>query len=140
MSRRVAIAVAVVVVAVVVVVVVALLRPGGGGTSGEPDAADLEANRRGVGLMGRFDYEPARRAFATLVDEHPEWLDVRVNLAIATLNRQQEGDSEAALALLQAVLAEDPSHLRANYCAGLLQLYLGQPAEALTHFRLVADA
>ena len=33
--------------------------------------------------MGRFEYEPARAVFAALAAEHPAWLDVRVNEAIA---------------------------------------------------------
>jgi hypothetical protein len=90
--------------------------------------------------MGRFEYEPARQVFADLVEAHPGWLDARVNLAIATLNRQQEGDERAALALADAVLKDDPGHLRADYVAGLLRLYLGAPQEALVHFERVRAA
>ncbi len=113
---------------------------GGEEPSDTLDAAAIAANNRGVGLMGRFEYEKARKVFAALVGEHPQWLDVQVNLAIATLNRQQEGDEEAALAIVDRVLQEDPSQLRAHYVAGLLRLYLSSPAEALGHFQRVADA
>ena len=67
--------------------------------SSKPDAAAIGENNRGVGLMGRFEYEPARAAFASLLERYPDWTEARVNLAIATLNRQEEGDETAALAL-----------------------------------------
>ena len=103
------------------------------------DAAAVAANNRGVGLMGRFEYAPAREVFASLVAAHPEWLDVRVNLAIATLNRQLAGDEQAALAVVDRVIQQDPAHLRAHYVAGLLRLYLSSPAEALPHFDRVRE-
>jgi Tfp pilus assembly protein PilF len=119
---------------------------GAGALVGEPtvgaparpvDAAAVAANNRGVGLMGRFEYEPARQVFAELAGVHPDWLDAQVNLAIATLNRQLEGDERAALAIVDGVLGRDPGHLRAHYVAGLLRLYLSSPAEALPHFERV---
>ncbi len=103
------------------------------------DAAAIAENNRGVGLMGRFDYAPAREAFAALVEAHPEDTDLAVNLAIATLNRQQEGDEAAALTLVETVIARDPGQLRAQYVAGLLRLYLSSPAGAVAHFRAVAE-
>ena len=48
---------------------------------------DIANNNRGVGLMGRFEYDTARQLFAHLAEQQPDRLDVRVNLAIATLNR-----------------------------------------------------
>ena len=103
-------------------------------------AAAIAENNRGVGLMGQFDYAAARDAFAGLVAAHPGEADLAVNLAIATLNRQQEGDEAAALAQVEAVIAQDPGRLRAQYVAGLLRLYLSSPAEAQAHFRTVAEA
>src|SRR6266545_147325 len=58
-------------------------------------------NNRGVGLMGQFDYEQARDVFSRLAAQHPEQSDLQVNLAIATLNRQHEGDGSAALQILE---------------------------------------
>jgi tetratricopeptide (TPR) repeat protein len=115
----------------------------GGRASFMPD--DIAANNRGVGLMGRFAYEDARAVFADLLQRHPDWWDaqvndVRVNLAIATLNRQQTGDEEAALNILGQVLQADPYHLRAHYCRGLLLLNQGKLDEALTHLRVVSEA
>jgi hypothetical protein len=111
---------------------------GGGGTAFTPD--DITANNRGVGLMGRFAYADARTVFADLVQRHPQWMDVRVNFAIATLNRQQSGDEEAGLSILVQVLQADPHHLRAHYCLGLLLLNQGKQDEALTHLRVVSEA
>ncbi len=104
-----------------------------------PDLAAITANNRGVGLMGKFEYEPARKVFAELVETYPNWLDVKVNQAIAILNRQREGDETDALAIADEVLDADPTHLRAHYVAGLLRLYLASPAEALGHFKRVAQ-
>lgn len=105
-----------------------------------PDAAAIAENNRGVGLMGRFEYEPALTLFAGLVERYPDWTAVHVNLAIATLNRQQTGDESAALTLVDQVLRQDPGNLRAHYVAGLLRLYLSSPAEAMVHFRRVAES
>ncbi|MCH8165540.1 MAG: VCBS repeat-containing protein, partial [Planctomycetes bacterium] len=104
-----------------------------------PDAADIAANNRGVGLMGQYKYADALAVFEQLVNEHPDWLDVKVNLAIATLNRQEEGDESLALGLLSDVLGTAPDHLRARYCAGLLLLRSGNET-ALGHLRFVAEA
>jgi tetratricopeptide (TPR) repeat protein len=104
------------------------------------DAEAIAANNRGVGLMGRFEYARARAVFAGIVERWPGWRDARVNLAIATLNRQEAGDEATALELAGQILLEDPDNLRARYVAGLVQLYLGEPAEALAHFRQVAEA
>lgn len=104
-----------------------------------PSAAHIEQNNRGVGLMGRYEYREAADVFRSLVDARPDWLDVRVNLAIATLNRQEQGDEAQALQLLAEVLQEDPHHLRAHYCSGLLHLHGGEPDIALPHFQVVAD-
>jgi len=110
-----------------------------GGNSGL-DAAGVAANNRGVALMGRFDYESALREFEALSQQYPENSDILVNLAIATLNRQKEGDENLALSILEGVLERDPENLRAIYCRGLLKLHIGQPEEALADFNRVAEA
>ena len=63
----------------------------GGGPPGIDEAA-VAANNRGVALMGRFDYPAALEVFEALAAEHPANAELLVNQAIATLNRQQEGD------------------------------------------------
>lgn len=103
-------------------------------------AEDIASNNRGVGLMGYFDYEGARSVFAELARTHPNWHDVQVNLAIATLNRQQAGDEKTAMGIVQGVLQADPGNLRAQYVRGLLRLNAGQAQEALADFQAVASA
>ena len=110
------------------------------GKSGGLSADDIALNNRGVALMGYFDYSGARETFVELTERRPEWLDAKVNLAISTLNRQEEGDEQRALEILDDVLQRQPDHLRANYVSGLLRLYLGETEASLQHLRLVADA
>jgi len=96
-------------------------------------------NNRGVGLMGQFNFDAAREIFARLAAAHPDRLDLQVNLAIATLNRQREGDSEEARRILERVSAADPLDLRARYSLALLLLNDGRTAEALPQFAYVAE-
>lgn len=100
----------------------------------------VAANDAGVGRMGRFEFDEARAIFDDLARRAPGWLDVQVNLAIATLNRQGEGDEAATREVLERVLESDPEHLRAHYCLGLLFLNAGAAGEALPHLKKVADA
>ncbi|MFK7960335.1 MAG: FG-GAP-like repeat-containing protein [Phycisphaerales bacterium] len=118
----------------------------GGGNGGPSVGADVAvrsewvaANNRGVGLMGRYAYDAAREAFVEVTDAAPSLLDVRVNLAIATLNRQADGDEAEAIELLRAVRAEDPDHLRATYLVGLLELRRGEYEVAVEALRTVAE-
>ena len=107
------------------------------------DAVDpqlIAANDRGVALMGRYQYADAEEIFADVAAHAPAWLDARVNLAIATLNRQQEGDERLALDILATVLAEDPGHLRALYATAILNLYLGDAEPAAQLLRKVVEA
>jgi tetratricopeptide (TPR) repeat protein len=100
----------------------------------------ITKNNHGVGLMGRFDYAPAVDVFAQLVKEFPGNLDFKVNLAIATLNRQQSADLAEASKILDQVLQADPKHVRANYCLGLIKLFNKGPEGALKNFQPVAAA
>ncbi len=103
--------------------------------------ADLVArNNEGVARMGRFDYEGARAIFSELHRQHPEDPDLAVNLAIATLNRNQDDDTQHALSLVERVLKRHPHHVRARYVAGLLRLYQGDAATAVRHLREVVEA
>jgi Tfp pilus assembly protein PilF len=103
-------------------------------------AEAIDRNNRGVGLMGQYKNEEARQIFAELAEAHPDWLEVRVNEAIATLNRQREGDERRALALVGEVLAIEPDHVRANYIAALMRYYLGETDQSIEHFRRVRAA
>lgn len=117
---------------------------GSGATSPGPITAnDIAANNRAVGLMGRYEYDEALTIFGELVQTHPDWVDVKVNLAVATLNRQQDGDEVTALDILKEVLAADPDHLRALYVAAILLKRTGGPgnmAAAFQYYQRVAEA
>ena len=105
-----------------------------------PSEAELvAANDRGVGLMGRYEYAAAEQVFAEVVAAAPDWLDARVNLAIATLNRQQEGDEVLALDMLGTVLKEQGDHARALYSSAILLLNQGDAAPAAQRFRRVTE-
>ncbi|MEM7228391.1 MAG: FG-GAP-like repeat-containing protein [Planctomycetota bacterium] len=107
--------------------------------AGTVTAELIDRNNRGVGLMGMFKYEDAVDVFKDITTEYPDALEAKVNLAVATLNRQQDGDEERAMTYVTEVLAEDPNHLRAHYVSGLLTLYAGEMEAAIGHFRFVAE-
>lgn len=100
-------------------------------------AGPATLNDAGAARMGRYEYAEAERLFAEAVDKAPGWLDARVNLAIATLNRQQEGDEQRTLDILADVLADDPDHLRALYTTAIVRLYLGDAPSAAAGFERV---
>ena len=106
---------------------------------GYSDAAHA-LNDLGVAQMGRFEYAAAHGTFTGLVDANPGWHEARVNLAIATLNRQDEGDEQRALELALAVLDENATQVRAQYLAGLVNLYVGNPGVAASWFMQVVEA
>ena len=112
------------------------------GDSGAISVDAVAENDRGVALMGQYEYAAAEEAFADVVAGEPGWLDARVNLAIATLNRQNEGDERLALEILASVLADDADHARALYTSAILHLYLGEaePATAALQRATELDA
>lgn len=73
-------------------------------------AEDIAANNRGVGLMGYFDYNGAHEVFTEIITKHPDWNEVKINLAIATLNLQTETSENDALNLLAEVLVSEPDN------------------------------
>ena len=94
---------------------------------------------RAVGLMGQYDYGAAVTEFQSVVDAAPDWLDARINLAIATLNRQNEGDERLALDILAEVLEADPDEPRALYVSGILHYYMGEIEPARDYFERVVE-
>ena len=113
---------------------------GGCGHSGDQNSLDdqaIEENNRGVGLMGYFDYEAARRIFQQLHEKYPRQADIEVNLAIALMNRQQGDDEAQALKEFEAVATTHPENVRAGYCAGLLEFRRGELANAARYFKAV---
>ncbi len=105
----------------------------------QPDMDAVKANNRGVALMGQFDFESAYKVFSKLSENHPDNSVIRVNQAIALLNRQGPGDELLALELLSQVLAKDKTHVNALYCSGLVQLHMGRLEKALSCFSAVFE-
>ncbi len=97
----------------------------------------VRENNMGIAYMGQFDFIKARNIFDKLVKENPLNLELKINLAIATLNRQEKGDELIALAQLKEALKKDKHNVHALYCSGLLELYLGNPEKALNFFYTV---
>jgi len=103
--------------------------------------ATVEAMNLAVGLMGKFEFEAAARAFGELAAAPGAPIEARLNAAIATLNQSREGAQEEAITSLRAILKDNPPApiaRRARYCLALSELYLGRPAEAAPHFTEVA--
>ena len=90
--------------------------------------------------MGRYEYVAAYATFSQVAEENPGWVDARVNLAIATLNRQEEGDELLSLKILNEALRDDPENLRALYTSGIIHSYLGEPTQAALFFRQVIQS
>lgn len=109
----------------------------GTGSSDSISPENIMLNNQGVALMGQYDYEAARGNFETLVEQEPNWLEARVNLAIAYLNRQEEGDELTALSIVTRVLQEDPEQIRALYVSGIIHFYIGEPEQATAFFKRV---
>jgi tetratricopeptide (TPR) repeat protein len=105
-----------------------------------PGAADYAELDRGVGLMGKFEFAQARDTFAKLAERYPAWNTARFDLAIALLNRQQDGDERAAAEMLRALVRDEPGNLNAVYALALLALHGGAAADAQPLFRRVVDA
>lgn len=107
----------------------------------EPFDQDAYAqNDHAVALMRKYEYAKAADVFEQVVESMPDWSDGRVNLAIATLNRQLEGDEQKALDILAEVLNDDPGHMRAMYTTAILELYLGRADQAVVLLERVASA
>jgi tetratricopeptide (TPR) repeat protein len=103
---------------------------------------DDEFSRRynqAVGLMGQYKYPEAFAIFSELAMLRPDDDDLIVNAAIARMNMAGDGDLVAARELLTRVLSRNQGHLRANYCVGLIDTYLGPPANPIENFRRVAQ-
>jgi tetratricopeptide (TPR) repeat protein len=116
---------------------------GTGDVSSEVDPAVARELNRAVGLMGRFEFEPAAAEFARIAALPGAPREAALGHAIAVLNQSRDGAQDEALVLLGAFLATNPPKelsLRARYCQGLCLLYLGRPAEALAAFQPVAEA
>lgn len=100
------------------------------------ESAAAELNDQGVARMGRYEYETAREHFMRSLELHDD-PETRINLAIATLNRQHEGDEALALEILANVPA---GNVRATFLTGLIHLYLGSTDPAVDSLEAVVAA
>ncbi len=111
-------------------------------TGGEapPSSADLAELDRGVGIMGKFEFDAARDVFVGLAKRHPKWFEARFNQAVATLNRQAEGDERTARELLRNLQRERPDDARILYTLGIMTLRGDSPKEAESLLQRVVEA
>lgn len=97
----------------------------------QPTSEVIAINDRGVSKMGQFQYSDAHEDFTLVVEQAPNWQVGLVNLAIATLNRQNPDDELKTLEILQQVLESNPDNVRAQYTSGIVSLYLGRTDDAV---------
>ncbi len=106
----------------------------------------LTANLRGVGLMEQYRYAAAQKEFEEARRLAPHWLTAQINLGIAMLNQQSPDTKilgeqvKKSKDIFRGVLERDPNNPYAHYCLGMLDLYVGNRAEAYPHFAVVNKA
>ena len=106
------------------------------------DALDVELisrNNKAVGFMGQFDYDSAFGIYKALTAQYPDNIEVKINYAISQLNRNQKGDVEQALNLINQIRLDSPNNIRANYIEGILRQYIGEVEKANVAFRRVLE-
>lgn len=118
---------------------VAILAACKGPDSVAPGEADLAQMDRGVGLMGKFEFDAAQQIFADLAQRNPRWYEARFNFALALLNRQAAGDEDAATQRLRALHAERPGDAAVIYTLGLIALRGEPPQNAEPLLRQAAE-
>jgi tetratricopeptide (TPR) repeat protein len=104
------------------------------------DGAFIAQVNRGVAQMGQYDFAGAVATFSTLADGHPGEAGVALNLALARVNRQADGDPTEAERGLSAIVGDAATGTRAKYALGLLRLHAGREAEAAQLLSEVAAA
>lgn len=110
-----------------------------------PPAAETDmvvtGMNRGVSLMGQYDYAGAVDAFEEVVRQQPDLLEARVNLAIALFNRgrKEDRDLDRTGELLEAILQQNPDHLRALYFRGVTLQHLGDAEASLPYLEKVVQ-
>jgi hypothetical protein len=97
------------------------------------------ANNHAVGLMGQFDFDGAVKAFEAVGTSAPDWPGVRLNLAIALMNRQGPEDTARAEALFRELITMPDVAARARYALGVLLVHEGREEEAQKLLRAVAE-
>jgi tetratricopeptide (TPR) repeat protein len=94
-------------------------------------------NDYGIGLLLQGDLSGAENAFRCVMAMDPKYPDGPVNVARVLV---QEGDTQAAIPLLEQALALAPGLAKAHYFMGLALKADGRYDEALVHFEAAANA
>ena len=123
----------------VLLAALAVLAACKGRDSAAPGEADLAQLDRGVGLMGKFEFDAAQQIFAELAQRNPRWFEARFNYAVALLNRQGAGDEGDATARLRALRSERPGDANVVYTLGLVALRGEPPQHAEPLLRQALD-
>lgn len=94
---------------------------------------DLNTYQKAIGLMGQYRYSEAEKVLSHLVTRHPENAHLKLDWAVALLNRQKDNDIDRAIELASALLGHSDKQVRAraNYIVGILYLYKGTANQAL---------
>jgi tetratricopeptide (TPR) repeat protein len=92
-------------------------------------------NDYGIGLLLQGDLKGAERAFENVTKLEPQYADGWVNIARA---RVQEGNTEAAVPMLERALALNPRLGSAHYFSGLVLKADGKYLQALDEFSKAA--
>jgi len=101
---------------------------------------DLDGpHRKAAGLLARYDYGEAVQILQSIVDQDPDRLDAQIDLAIATMNRQEKDDEAVALAMLDEVHALHPTDPRAGFVSAVLHLRAGNDAVARDRLAMVLE-
>jgi Flp pilus assembly protein TadD len=104
-------------------------------SAGAREAAWRE-NNLGVALLEQFRPADAAAAFQKAMDEDPQLLPARVNLAIAYL---YVPDIPKARSAAESALAVAPDSLQANYVLGLIARSEGRAEDAMPYLRKVLE-
>ena len=88
------------------------------GCDRDPGAGDVASNNHGVGLMGMFKYDDAYAVFDELVRKYPDWVEVKVNLAILPSRSGPGVSYEFFLDLVRSLFRDEetqPSQLQPSH-------------------------
>ncbi len=97
---------------------------------GTVDSEIVAVINQAAAIMGQYRYQDTVTLLEPWYTSHPSEVAITLNLAIAILNRQEDGDIERAIALTLEVNKNEPENIQAKYIRGLLFLYQGKPENA----------
>jgi len=104
-----------------------------------PSKSAIAAMNQGLGHLERFDYQPASLSFQEAARLSPQWVDARINLAIAELNRREKKHHDRAAKICRVVLGDHPDHPHANFVLGVILWLAGFTEEAVPFLEKVVE-